>query len=75
MKHEGTVGSQVRIAREDKALTQLQLAMAVQCDPMHISRVERGRVTPSLSLLSRIAKVCGRRLVVTMEPLNKGEGA
>ena len=49
------VGQQLREAREHKKLTQQQVAKAVDRDDNYYAKVERGDVTPSLTLLIQLA--------------------
>lgn len=63
------VGAQIRAAREPLGLTQQELAREVGVSSQHISRIEGGRVAPSLELLVRIA----RRLGVSTDRLLTGK--
>lgn len=49
------VGQQLREARDKKNLTQQQIAKAVGKDDNYYAKVERGIVTPSLTLLIQLA--------------------
>lgn len=49
------VGRQLREARDRKDLTQQQVAKAVDRDDNYYAKVERGDVTPSLTLLIQLA--------------------
>lgn len=48
----------VREAREAAGLTQKALADLAQLSPQTILNVEKGRVSPLVSVLDRIAKAC-----------------
>ena len=52
----------IRAARLDCGLTQLQLSQRLGMDQMNISRWERGKVTPSLENFAALADVLGRDL-------------
>ena len=42
------VGERIQIAREERCMTQRELAEAIGCTPQHISAIERGAKTPTL---------------------------
>lgn len=48
------VGSKIRLARLEKGITLRALARVLEVSPGHISQVERGIVSPSVSLLYEI---------------------
>lgn len=49
------VGERIQIAREERCITQQDLANIVGCTPQHISAIERGAKTPTLETFTRIA--------------------
>jgi transcriptional regulator with XRE-family HTH domain len=49
------VGERIQIAREERCITQRDLANIVGCTPQHISAIERGAKTPTLETFARIA--------------------
>lgn len=49
------VGERIQIAREERCITQRELAEAVGCTPQHISAIERGVKTPTLETFVAIA--------------------
>lgn len=51
------VGERIQIAREERSLTQWELAMMVGCTPQHISAIERGVKMPTLGTFVTIASV------------------
>ena len=53
------IGQRIKIAREQKGLTQEALAELVDLTPMHISVIERGFKPTKLETLCRIANVLG----------------
>ena len=56
------VGSELCDARKRARLTQMQLSAASGIDQAVISRVERGRANPTLSLLQTLASPLGIRV-------------
>ncbi|MFH0822490.1 MAG: cupin domain-containing protein [Pseudomonadota bacterium] len=56
MAGEIDVGSRIRVQRKAAKLTLKQLAEKVGCTDAHLSQVENGRVSPSISSLKRIAE-------------------
>ena len=50
-----SVGNRIKIARENKKLTQEELAAMVDLSPTHISVIERGVKSPKLETFVRIA--------------------
>ena len=68
------LGSAVRQAREQKKITQTQVANVVGCRQAHISQIESGKTGVTLSRLQRIATAIGidvRKLlevVLTSDP-------
>jgi DNA-binding transcriptional MerR regulator/quercetin dioxygenase-like cupin family protein len=53
------IGPTLRDARKVARLTLVEVAARVDCSPSHLSSVERGASTPSMSLLHRVAEVYG----------------
>ena len=49
------LGERIQIAREERCMTQRELAEAVGCTPQHISAIERGVKTPTLETFVAIA--------------------
>lgn len=49
------VGKRIQIAREERCLTQLELAMTIGCTSQHISAIERGAKKPTLETFVAIA--------------------
>ena len=49
------VGERIQIAREERCMTQRELAEAIGCTPQHISAIERGAKTPTLETFVAIA--------------------
>lgn len=41
------IGERIQIAREERCMTQLELAKKVGCTSQHISAIERGAKTPT----------------------------
>ena len=51
------LGKNIAIARKKAGITQEQLAERIDVQTLSISRIERGSVAPSLSTISKIAKI------------------
>ena len=49
------MGERIQIAREERSMTQRDLANAIGCTPQHISAIERGTKTPTLETFANIA--------------------
>lgn len=62
------LGRKIREVRKDIGLTMRQLAELVGVNYTTIHRVETGRVSPSVVLLSEIAHHLGRSVVSLLEP-------
>jgi transcriptional regulator with XRE-family HTH domain len=57
-----TFGRRVRSARDARGWTQSQLADEAHISSKFLSRLEKGHVSPSLFVASRLALALGRRL-------------
>lgn len=55
----GIVGSNVRKRRQERGLTQEQLAFAAEIDLTYVGGIERGKRNPSVIVLARIAEALG----------------
>ena len=55
-------GSNVRRARQQRKLTQEQLAFEAEIDLTYVGGIERGKRNPSLLVMSRIADALGVHL-------------
>lgn len=53
------IGDVLKSARENAGLTQLELSGMVGVSRAYYADVERGRYTPSLKVLSRLADILG----------------
>lgn len=62
------VGLQIAKLREQRGLSQTQLAALLHTSAPAISRLERGTVSPTLQTLDRVAKALGTRLEVRLKP-------
>ena len=49
------MGERIQIAREERSMTQRDLANVIGCTPQHISAIERGAKTPTLETFVAIA--------------------
>jgi transcriptional regulator with XRE-family HTH domain len=59
------VGQLVRAARHRHRLSQQRLARRCATSQRHISRIERGEVSPSVETLERLLRAMGERLELT----------
>jgi DNA-binding transcriptional MerR regulator/mannose-6-phosphate isomerase-like protein (cupin superfamily) len=57
--HRVKVGPTLRDARRVARMTLVEVSTRVDCSTSHLSSIERGAATPSMSLLHRIAEVYG----------------
>lgn len=64
------IGEVLRSAREKAGLTQLELSSKVGVTRAYYADVERGRYTPSLKVLSKLAKV----LCIDLNFLKQNDG-
>lgn len=62
------IGRRVREARLSRGWDQSELARRVQVAPSYISRLEKGKFSPSAIRLTAIADVLGRRITDLTEP-------
>jgi transcriptional regulator with XRE-family HTH domain len=58
------LGDVIRTKRKDLGYSQEQLAEAVSLSAVYISKIERGKASPSFTVLNRIASVLGIRLLL-----------
>jgi ribosome-binding protein aMBF1 (putative translation factor) len=54
-------------AREAAGLTQTELARCMGTTQSAIAAIEAGARTPTVDLLERLARACGRRLTITID--------
>ena len=52
-------GANLKKIREDKGFTQAQLAIDSDLDISYISRIENGRISPSLIYITHLAEALG----------------
>lgn len=62
------IGDTIRKAREQKKMSQKELAAAIGVDPTQYNRIELGKSTPGLKTVAKIAKT----LDVTVDDLISG---
>lgn len=53
------VGRNLKKARKEKRLTQVQVAEKVEIHPNYYAKIERGEIQPALDTLEKIFKVLG----------------
>ena len=61
------IGGTIRKSREDKGLTQMELANMVETQQPSIAQLESGRNLPSLSFLKRVSDSLGIELGIVMK--------
>ena len=66
------VGQLVREVRRRHGLSQQRLARRCATSQRHISRIERGEVSPSVETLERLLRAMGERLELKAAPGPKG---
>jgi len=54
------IGKQIKVAREEAGLTQIQLARLARVRPETLSRIENGRGNPTVGIVGRIARALER---------------
>jgi quercetin dioxygenase-like cupin family protein len=64
------LGSKIRFERKKKQMTLAQLAKKVGTSPMTLHRIEAGKTSPSITLLSEIATNLNRSVVSFLEEVN-----
>ncbi len=57
------IGNKIKIIRKNKNLTIRKLASLVGCSNGYISQLEKGNVTPSITILKKISNALGIKLV------------
>lgn len=56
------IGSRIKEIREQQGMTDLQLAQKTQINPANLSRIEQGKFSAGLDILSRIATALGYKI-------------
>ncbi len=62
----------VRAVRRRRGISQASLARRCRTSQTHISRIERGKVSPSVETLRRILETMGESLSITAGPAPHG---
>jgi transcriptional regulator with XRE-family HTH domain len=62
------VGTVIREARQRHGLDQRALALRARTSQRHVSKIERGEVSPSIGTVSKLLEVMGERLEVRAVP-------
>lgn len=68
MEDEFAIARAVIAARKRAGLTQTELALRMGTTQPAVTRMESGRVQPSLRTLQRLARATGSRLMIKFEP-------
>ena len=63
------VGKRIQQAREERGLTQAELAARLRCTQSALSNYELGKRKPNLDLLNEIAEVLNKPLDYFFEPV------
>ena len=63
-----SVGERIRVARQQKGWTQVELAEAASLSSNYVARLERGELGASLFVAMRIAEALGVTLDVLVQP-------
>ena len=59
-------GTQLRLARKRKGLTQKELAEKIGTKQTYIAQLERGRRNITLATIEKYARACGKRIAITL---------
>lgn len=65
-------GKLIREVRERHGLNQSSLALRARTSQRHISKIERGEVSPSIETLAKLLEVMGERLELRAVPAAHG---
>lgn len=68
MDWQEIVGRNVRRLRQDKGLTQEQLAFEARLDLTYVGGIERGRRNPSLLVMARLASALDSTVMELVRP-------
>lgn len=68
-------GELIRSARLDAGLDQATLAFRAGTSQTYVSRVERGKISPSVDSLARLSHAMGLSLTLDVEPLSPGNAS
>lgn len=69
---QALIGSVVRRARDERHLTQRELAAALEVHPSYVANLERGRVNLTIGQLANIAETLNMGLELNLPPLPEG---
>jgi len=70
-----SIAAEVRRARVGAGLTQAALAALTGTTQSAVSRLESGRLVPTLAVLERVAEATGRPITVVVGPARRGAPA
>lgn len=60
-------GQRIKLIRDERGMSQIQLAEILGVDPSHICRIEKGKGTCSISLLQKLAAALGVKISDLLE--------
>ncbi len=63
LSHE-QIGNQLRLLRTQRNLSQKQVASTLKIHPSQLSKIERGKINPSLDVVLSIAALLGAEIRV-----------
>lgn len=66
-----TIGEEIQNIREEKELSQMDVAYNSEMSTSHLSKIENGHMAPGILVLIRIAKAMGVKLSVLLKELDK----
>ena len=61
-----SIGINIKNLREERGLTQEQVAKRMGTSQTYIAAIERGRKNISYSTIARFARACGKRVAITL---------
>jgi transcriptional regulator with XRE-family HTH domain len=65
------LGSRIRETRKQRGLSQEELAHRARLHWTYLSDLERGRQTPTMDVMNRLARGCGVTLAEFFEPFDQ----
>ena len=64
---KGEIGRRIRTVRRERSLTLRQVASAAGLSATHISEIERGKSSPTVGVLEKIARALGTRSALLID--------
>lgn len=66
-----TIGREIQKIRDEKGLSQMDVAYNSEMSASHLSKIENGHMAPGILILIRIAKSMGVKLSVLLKEMDK----